>query len=237
MRFFDAYPTIFLIIAISVIATIFLGFSEISLTGLDATDLGTKFLSLIFIALVIERAVEIYIKNRFSEDEAALKQASRVAASAVKTYKDALEATAATILPNIGPEADVQAAVEAKYDHVAQLKERLEESRLKLLDAKSKAEPKLRALAARKKRAATIAALAMSLAVAIVGIRILTQFVPVPDTGTLELADMVTGDYQLQAFQAIDIILTALLLSGGADGIHQLVKDFLADRDELLAAA
>ncbi|MCY4337161.1 MAG: hypothetical protein OXC60_21135 [Litoreibacter sp.] len=234
MRFFDAYPTIFSIILIAVVATIFLGFSEISLTGLEATDLGTKFLTLIFMALVIERAVEIYLKNRFSEEESRLKQASRVAASAVKTYKEALEATAATVLPNIGPDADVQAAIEAKYDHVAQLKERLEESRLTLLDAKSKAEPKLRALAARKKRAATIAALALSLAVAIVGIRILTQFVP---TGTLPIAETVKGAYQAQAFQAIDIILTALLLSGGADGIHQLVKDFLSDRDELLAAS
>ncbi|MEM7472064.1 MAG: hypothetical protein AAF340_11995 [Pseudomonadota bacterium] len=230
MRILDAYPTIFFIIAVAAIAAIFLGFSEISLSGLEAQELGTKFLSLIFMALVIERAVEIYVKNRFSEEEAGLKQASRIAATTVRTYKDALTAAAAAVLPAIDTEAETSAALDAKYNHVGALQKKLETARSQLLKAKSDAEPKLQSLSARKKKAATIAALALSLGVSVVGLRILAQFVP-----DLPLNTSVNGTYQLQAFQAIDIILTALLLSGGADGIHQLLKDFLSDRDELLA--
>ncbi len=233
MRVFDRYPTIFLIIAAAIAAAAYLDFSEISLTGLGAQDLATKFLSLAFMALVIERAVEIYIKNRFSDEEATLKQSARIAATSVRTYKDALQATAAAIVPAISTE-ETAAAVTAKYDHVAALQDKLETARTQLLQAKGEAEPALQELHARKKRAATIAALLLSLAVAIVGLRVLAQFIP---AGTLQTVEAtVKGAYQAQAFHAIDIILTALLLSGGADGIHQLVKDFLKDRDELLAA-
>ncbi|MEM9584628.1 MAG: hypothetical protein AAGA08_16075 [Pseudomonadota bacterium] len=244
MRVFDRYPTIFLIIAAAILAAVYLEFSEISLTGLGAQDLATKFLSLAFMALVIERAVEIYIKNRFSDEEATLKRDLRLAATSVRVYKDALAATAATVVPSVSSEAETTAAVAAKYDHVDDLRQKLETSRDTLLDAKRKAEPHLQALQASKKRAATIAALLLSLAVAIVGLRILAQFIP-PETlatGTTaavarSVTDTVTSQFQVQAFHAIDIILTALLLSGGADGIHQLVKDFLSDRDELLSTS
>lgn len=232
MRLIDRYPTLFLTIGVAVAAAVYLDFSEISLTGLKAQDLGTKFLSLAFMALVIERAVEIYIKNRFSEREAALKQSTKIAATSVRLYTDALAATAAAIVPVISGEAESTAAVSAKYGHVNALQKKLEGARDALLEAKSNAEPMLQALQAKKKRAATIAALILSLAVAVVGLRVLAQFVPA-DT----LGNVAQGSFQPQAFRAIDIFLTALLLSGGADGIHQLVKGFLTDRDTLLTAA
>lgn len=231
MRVFDRYPTIFVTIGAAIAAAVYLDFSEISLTGLGAQDLATKFLSLAFMALVIERAVEIYIKNRFSEREANLTQGARIAATSVRIYKDALAATANTILPVISAEADTAAAVTAKYNHVSDLQAKLEIARTALLQEKRDKEPQRQALQAKKKRAATIAALILSLAVAVVGLRVLAQFVP-----TDALGAVAQGSYQPQAFRALDIFLTALLLSGGADGIHQLLKGFLNERDALLTS-
>lgn len=235
MQIFDRYPTIFVIIVVAVGAAVWLQFSEISLTGLGAADIGTKFLSLTFMALVIERSVEIYIKNRFGEEEAEIMRPARIAGRSVRLYKDALDAAAAAILPTTGTEAETSAAVAAKYEHVSSMQAELDKARKTLLTEKAKTEVSMQGLKTRKKRAATIAALGLSLAVAVVGLRVLAQFVPAESFATV--AEAMKGTAQLQAFHAIDIVITALLLSGGADGIHQLVNGFLSDRDELVGTS
>jgi hypothetical protein len=235
MSIIDSYLTSFFVVIAAVIAALFLQFSPISLTGLDASDVGTKFLTLLFMALVIERSVEIYIKNRFGTKEAELQQPTRIAARAVKAHKDALEAASAAVLPAAANATETKAAVKAKYDQVASLQTKLDTARADLLTAKEDAEAGLQNLKSKKKRAATIAALFLSLAVAVVGLRVLAQLVP--EQTVESVAAAVNGALQMQAFSAIDILITALLLSGGADGIHQLIKDFLSDADELTGSS
>ncbi len=126
------------------------GFVPLPLGTLSASDISTRFLSLTLIALAIERAVEIYIANRFSND------------------------------PDDCP---------ATLRH-------------------------------RKRRAAATASLVMSLAICVLGVRVLAQLAP--PTGLTAL--------QQQGFHLVDIILTALLLSGGADGMHQLLNRAIGER-------
>lgn len=64
------------------------------------------------------------------------------------------------------------------------------------------------------KRIATIASLIVGTAVSFAGVRFLEPFFEI---SSLE-------DYQAQLFHAVDILLTAGLLSGGSDGIHQVTR-------------
>ncbi|MEM6634374.1 MAG: hypothetical protein AAF667_00655 [Pseudomonadota bacterium] len=126
------------------------GFAEISLGELDAGDLTTRFLALVMIALVIERAVEIYIKARFGP-------------------------------PELRPTGDGLSSAKRQ-----------------------------------RARAAHAAAGILSLAVAAVGIRVLAQFLP---GGSADLAPS-----QRLAFQTVDMVLTTLVLAGGAEGIHRMAR-------------
>lgn len=159
MTVFDRFTTTFLIATLLTSGAVALQFTPVSLAGLTPTDIVTRFLGLVFIALVIERAVEIYIKNRFQG---------------------------------------------------------------------APASPGLKAA---KRRAAANASLLLSLAVAVSGLRVLAQFLPGgPDTALANVA------LQAMVFDAVDIVLTCLLLSGGADGMHHLVKGFLSETDETTPA-
>ena len=48
------------------------GFFEVSLSQLNPTDIGTLLATVIFTALVIERAVEVYVKNAYGAAELSL---------------------------------------------------------------------------------------------------------------------------------------------------------------------
>ncbi len=149
MPFFDRLPTLFLLIAVALVATAHAEFSAIALTGTKVSDMGAKLASLLLIALAIERAVEIYLSNRFDP-------------------RDKEDGTRAE-----------------------------------------------------KRRAAMIASMALSVAVSVVGVRLLAQMVETPPTAAL----------QAVSFDIVDIVLTSLLLSGGADGMHQIVAKVLRVRD------
>ena len=139
MALFDRLPTLLLITAIALAAAFHADFSAIALTGTKLSDLGAKLVSLTLVALAIERAVEIYLSNRFDTDADS-------------------------------PRPD-------------------------------------------KRRAAMMASIALSLAVSVVGVRLLAQMADTPPTDLM----------QRRSFDMVDIILTSLLLSGGADGLHQIV--------------
>lgn len=63
------------------------------------------------------------------------------------------------------------------------------------------------------KRIATITSLIVGIAVSLAGVRFLEPFFEIKSSG-----------YQAILFHALDILLTAGLLSGGSDGIHQLTS-------------
>lgn len=146
MALFDRLPTLLLLTAVALAATFHADFSAIALTGTKLSDLGAKLVSLTLIALAIERAVEVYLSNRFDPD------------------------------------------AEDKVPH--------------------------------KRRVAMMASMVLSLAVSVVGVRLLAQMADMPPPNPV----------QRRSFDVVDIILTSLLLSGGADGLHQIVGKALRTR-------
>ncbi|MEM9510007.1 MAG: hypothetical protein AAGA16_20370, partial [Cyanobacteria bacterium P01_E01_bin.35] len=74
-------------------------------------------------------------------------------------------------------------------------------------DTETKSSPK-----SNNKRIATITSLIIGVAISFAGVRFLEPFFEI---NSLE-------GYQVQLFHALDILLTAGLLSGGSDGIHQV---------------
>ena len=72
-----AVITLVATVAIAALAAVN-GFIAIDLDKLSGGEVGTLFLTLIFTALVIERAVEVYINNRFTATELSLNKDIRL---------------------------------------------------------------------------------------------------------------------------------------------------------------
>jgi len=66
-------------------------FSPVSLGELNAGDVGTVFLALVLAALVIERAVEVYVGNVFDGDEARLTNPQRQKRAEYERIRAALD--------------------------------------------------------------------------------------------------------------------------------------------------
>lgn len=62
----------------------------------------------------------------------------------------------------------------------------------------------------------------LGLLIASFGVRVIEQFMVLPDVGTPDRP----GEIQLWCFHVADIFLTAALLAGGADPIHKLMDTF-----------
>ena len=235
------------------------GFIEISLRGLESAEIGTVFLTLIFTALVIERAVEVYANNRYDPEEMEIQRAIREAQQTVTILKEALDAEIARGLPRGAEGEAATAAVADKQAAVTKLRDEVNDAREQLRSAKVDALDDQIDLETRKAAAAGAVAIVLGVIAAAAGVRVLGQFLPLDDssaiTGPLAqncvtMASAIDAatvpaqkealealckavEWQLTTFRFADVLLTALLLAGGADGIHQLVKDFLSKRNEL----
>ena len=214
------------------------GFVEVNLDQLEAAEVGTLFLTLIFVALVIERAVEVYINNRYGVEELQESRGIRLARQKLALEEQALAAEAARQVP-AGGDATATLILEDKRDAVAEARRRVQEARDKVRSEKEAARAKLDDVSTRKAAAAGALATVLGVAASAAGVRVLGQFLPVDQasgalTGPLAAAD---AKFQLACFRFVDVVLTALLLAGGADGIHQIVKDFLKKKEDLTASA
>jgi len=236
------------------------GFIEISLRPLESADLGTVFLTLIFTALVIERAVEVFVNNRYDPEEMQIERGIRAARQRLTILREELDAEVARDLPRGADAKAVTAAVDDKQRAVTVLRSAVEAARDKLVTEKVAALDGQIDLGTRKAAAAGAVATVLGVIAAAAGVRVLGQFLPMDESGVkitgplaqtcAGIADTLTAttdttakealidsckaaEWQLTAFRFADVLLTALLLAGGADGIHQLVKDFLSKKDDL----
>jgi hypothetical protein len=71
-------------------------------------------------------------------------------------------------------------------------------------------------------KSANRAALWLSFAVALCGVRVIAQLMD-----TAQIAERLQNPLQLALFRAVDITITTLLLAGGADGLHQILNRLL----------
>ena len=221
--------TIFLIAAGALFAPTY-AITEIDLADLKAPDLGSMFLTLIFAALVIERAVEVFVNNRYEPRRMKVATPVRQLQKELKVYQEALNAEIER-RPAAGAEAAAVASFNtAQEGAVADLRRKIDVVNGRLTEAKGKALPQLDVIAAEKASTAGAISVVMGLAVALSGILVFDQFLS--DTARANLGTELHS-YQSWIFRGVDTALTALLLAGGADGIHQLVKDFLGKRTDL----
>ncbi|MEM6624028.1 MAG: hypothetical protein AAF674_17535 [Pseudomonadota bacterium] len=217
---------VFILVALAW-GTAMLNFQFIDLEKLKAADLGELFLTLIFTALVIERAVEVLANNLYGTQELEQSRDLRLAQQELAVQDARLTAAIALEVSASGDAAARDAAVQAKNNAIAAAREKVRLANEAVTTARKGARDQLDKISIAKSYFAALAATILGAAAAIVGVRVLGQF--------LSDETVLVGS-QLHYFTLVDVVLTALLLAGGADGIHQLVKNFLGKRGELKAA-
>lgn len=237
-----------LTLAIVVLASFLVAdqFIEIGLEQLGSGDVGRLLLTVIFAALVIERAVEVYINNVFRPKEDLAKFDITRAERSVELAEESLTAE---------QKRQARSDIQPDAELISDLRNKLAETRSSLLEERMEATPELAKIRREKGVWASTVATLLSLAVAAIGIRILGQFLPLDSssgeligplantcaelvrTSGVSAVDQLSDsartacqavELQLTAFRTVDIILTTLLLAGGADGIHKMLNRFLS---------
>jgi hypothetical protein len=216
------FPVIFLLGTVSLAAVAaWLGFSAISYSTNDVGAVGTQLLNLVFIALVIERAVEVYVSNQFGQEDLRLRRKIRLVLAKIKILEDGVNYQTVQVA-NVGAEA-------MPITSIDDAQKALDDARIELINARTAAQPALDKLYIKKRSTAAAIAVVIGLVVAAAGVRIFADLV-LTDGKTLE--DVIDDNLQRGIFSGADILITALLLAGGADGIHQIMKRFvLIDKD------
>ena len=151
------------------------GFFEVGLVGLGG-DIFNLLATVLFAALVIERAVEVYINNAFDLEKAKFSLDATIAENRVAIAEDALDRERRRQAEQNGT---------ADPGALATLRENVDKARRKLLVERNKTSEPLANHRNRKAAWANVVATLMSLAAAAVGIRLLGQFLPTDSNGAL----------------------------------------------------
>jgi hypothetical protein len=156
---------------------------------------------------LIERAVEVFISPTTGMAKEALKDEQAKLGDAIRLQQQALEA-ARNPGPGLLPDpAAVQIAADALAMSVARNKQIAAD------------------IAAADRRTQKIAlsfSMPLSFLAALAGLRTIGSFLPELDVS--QAAQVAT---QQQLLTALDVVLTAGLLAGGADGIHKILDRFI----------
>lgn len=201
------------------------GMIALSIKDLTAADIGKHLLMLAFIALVIERAVEVYVNNRFAGAELDDSRNARLATERITALQAALTAETARALPVGITTTQLTKATTARQNSIADWNSKITETLEQKAQFRAASAEKLDKIKTAKKRAAMTGATILGAAVSLSGVHTLAQLVDVfPASAPV---------FQKQFFMFSDTILTAFLLAGGADGIHQIVKKFTTISEDL----
>ncbi len=190
---------VLLVIVAAVIVAMKFGPHELQLNPDISKQFVSFFTELTAIALFVERALEVLV-TPWREKGAQTKDVAATAAqSALKAHLDQ------TKVAGLAPEAVVALAAKVPelQQQALQFTQDLAEYR------------------AETQRIAFVAALAIGIAVSLIGFRALDFFVQ----GGAQTS-LASHPHQLVLFQAMDVVLTGAVISGGADGLHQMVTIF-----------
>jgi hypothetical protein len=167
--------------------------------GFGPTEATQLFSGLFLIALILERALEVFIATWRGPEGSVLQDAvTREKTTLVRLKEEnILLATSGTAAQKKAKAGEIDTTVES-------------------LDS---AEDKLQPYKAETKRIALAAALTMGLLISIVGVRSLEGMV------TKDSLDDFEG-FQATLFALLDIFLTGALLAGGSEGIHKITQAF-----------
>ncbi|MGZ2258449.1 hypothetical protein [Roseobacter sp. A03A-229] len=227
---YGPYFAIFIVAAVAAYAAA-IGFGSISFEDGLAERVVTHLLALTFFALLIERAVEVIVNNKF------MKRELDVDAEVVKLQRkcvilqSALDMELQQPVPAMTDQAALAAANEAKNATIKRLRDQIRASKKDKIEADQVAMPQREELGTEKAAFAATTATVLGGLVALTGTTVLSEFV---DISSISAANKFLGLFdQTQFFVAVDVLFTALILAGGSDGIHQIVKGFLSARDEM----
>jgi hypothetical protein len=225
---------------------LFPAFSIIAFDDVSPADVGQVFLGLIFVALVIERATEVYVNVQLEPDKQAALQPVVNSKAQVHRARAELQAERKSPSPS-------HATIQAREN-------RLETAINDLGQQTQAVVPQLQEHANQARTQTSVLAMSLGVLAGLVGIRALAPFL---DDG--QLVNCVAGamdadardaietalkgnlsgdqlqtaqsmaseafktpcnveDWQRRLFAGVDVILTGALLAGGADGLHQIVK-------------
>ena len=202
-----------------------------TLGRVDLADVGVEkvtnvLVTLIFVALLIERAVEVFISPHTGIDKQRLKDLQDKLRTSAASLRAEIETARAAILA-----APADATLQ---QHLVQLERQLGAN----LADDARHEAGIAADNRRTQRIALGISIPLSFVAALAGLRTLSAFLPtelrsaegiVVAAGTSGASQVIVGvnEMQLGLFTAIDVVLTAGLLAGGADGIHQILDRFI----------
>ena len=206
------FPTGLLIVGlIGVLSTFWLfdHFTVIEFNNIDATQVPKVLLGLTFVALLIERATEVYVnmEEQPGQVDPAISNLMLAEAELVRTQNAVTQAQANPAIAG-GAMPNLNADLEAAYaNHQTTL---------------ATAAPVKEKEGNARRRRTTILGMVLGVLAAMVGARALGPFVDVN-----QLAKGVVWGGQSAWFASVDVLITGGLLAGGADGIHQIVNRFL----------
>ena len=211
------------LLVLSILASA-LGFEEVQFSSNSFENIATLFLTLILVALVIERAVEVYVSKRYDPEKLRLRRPlTRAEAKLVKAEKALTEERerrqGSSRPPTPEDQEYMNGLVQAVHDAHTAVDEADEATWLPL--------SKLRASKVRAASALSVVAGALA---SVSGVRVLGQFVPMEE-GKI-IGALAEHTLQLHTLRITDAVLTALVLAGGADGIHKMFSRFKSFRSQ-----
>ena len=209
-----------------------LGFREVHLTGTTIDQIGALLLTFALVAVIIERAVEVYVSKRYDPENLRLtrpvaRAEARLARAERLLAEERERRHGSTRAPTDVEEAEFQKLVQATQNAEQQCDA-----------AEEAAWHRLSQLKASKLSTASYLSLLLGALASLSGVRVLGQFLPVDALGSLSgsLA-LASQALQLSAFRVTDTVLSALLLAGGAAGIHRMVSSIKTFRNPGAASA
>ena len=221
-RFAVGYGIALLVLAIVATA---LGFKELQFDSTSFAQIGTLLLTLALVAIVIERAVEVYVAKRYDPEKL------RVRRPLTRAEAKLAKAEQALAEERERRHGSSRAATEEDERYMRELVQNVHDAHEALDGADEQTWLPLSKVRAGKIRAASFLSLAFGALASFSGVRVLGQFVPM-ENGQL-VGALAESALQLDAFRVTDALLTALVLAGGADGIHKMISSFKSFRSSV----
>ena len=210
------------ILVLSILAAVF-GFKEVQFSSNSFEQIGTLLLTLILVALVIRtsrRGVRGKALRRGEAPSSASADAGR--GQAGEGGDDACRGTGAQA------GGSSRQPTQEDQDYMNQLVKDVHDAHSTVDEADEQTWLPLSKLRASKVRAASVLSVVAGALVSVSGVRVLGQFVPM-ENGEV-VGALAESALQLDIFRTTDALLTALVLAGGADGIHKMLSRFKAFR-------
>lgn len=227
---YGPYFAIFLIAAVATYAAA-IGFGSVSFKEGLAERVVTHLLALMFFALLIERAVEVIVKNKYMERELEVNATVVKLRRKCRILQSALDTELQQPVPAMTDQTALATANAAKNDNIGHLRDQISAAKREKILADQSAMPKREELGTQKAAFAATTATVLGGLVALTGTTVLAEFVALPAVAG---EGMFFGLFdQLQFFVAVDILFTALILAGGSEGIHQIVKGILSAKKDI----